>query len=313
MELPLLEHAADMPVVVRGPTIAARLRMAPGTREVRAILRLQEGDQGHLAHRRGPFVISNALRLGYRDARLAKPFDDGVVQVAADRQGLFHIGDNATQFEFQRAVSEAQPEAQQECPGRRRLHNLRVRSGDVSQDFADLNRIAFKGDDDLDHDAAQCIRARPVLDDAGDEFGIRNHYACSIKRLDPGCAHANAPHPSLLTLDYDRVADADRPFGQQDEAGYEIRHDGLQPKPDTDRKGAGNQRNLLQVEAEPRERNNDRYDRADIAEDRDDRELEAGLQSGPRQQLRLQPTLHDARDDEQQQKDKSGRQQRFKG
>ena len=46
-------------------------------------------------------------RLRNRDARLAKPLDDGVVQIAADRQGLFHIGDNATQFEFQRAVSEA--------------------------------------------------------------------------------------------------------------------------------------------------------------------------------------------------------------
>ena len=54
-----------------------------------------------------------------RNARLAKPLDDGVVQVAADRQGLFHIGDNATQLEFQRAVPEAQPEAQQECPGGR--------------------------------------------------------------------------------------------------------------------------------------------------------------------------------------------------
>ena len=107
MELPFLKHTANMPVVVRGPSIAARLRMAPGTRKIRAILRLQEGDQGHLAHRRGPFVISNALRLRNHDARLAKPLDYGVVQVAADRQGLLHIGDNATQFEFQRAVSEA--------------------------------------------------------------------------------------------------------------------------------------------------------------------------------------------------------------
>src|SRR5262249_28682907 len=103
----------------------------------------------------------------------------------------------------------------------------------------------------LDHDAGQCIRARPVLDDAGDEFRVRDDHARSIKSLNLGCAYTNAPHPSLLALDHDRVADADRPFGQQDEAGYEIRHDGLQPKPDTDRKSAGNQRNLLQVEAEP--------------------------------------------------------------
>src|SRR5262249_14032299 len=54
MELPLLQHPADMPVVVRGPRIPARMRMAPGAREIRAILRLQEGDQGHLAHCRDP-------------------------------------------------------------------------------------------------------------------------------------------------------------------------------------------------------------------------------------------------------------------
>src|SRR5258708_30692711 len=99
MELPFLEHTANMPVVVRGPSIAARLRMAPGTREIRAILRLQEGDQGHLAHRRGPFVISNALRLRNHDARLAKPLDDGVVQVAADRQGLLRSEEHTSELQ----------------------------------------------------------------------------------------------------------------------------------------------------------------------------------------------------------------------
>ena len=54
MELAVLQHAADMPVVVRRPGIGARLRVAPGAREVRAVLRLQEGDQGHLAHRDTP-------------------------------------------------------------------------------------------------------------------------------------------------------------------------------------------------------------------------------------------------------------------
>src|SRR5215470_3717224 len=191
MELALLQYPANMPVVVRGPGIGVRMRMAPGARKIRAILRLQEGDQGHLAHCRDPsqsrgaadrgstcirsrdtlaslrkesptcreserfaclrkLAVRDAVGLRNRDTRLAKPLDDGVVQVAADRQGLFHIGDNATQLEFQRAVSEAQPEAQQECPGRWRLHYLRMRSRDVSQDFADLNRIAFIGDDDLD-------------------------------------------------------------------------------------------------------------------------------------------------------------------
>src|SRR5262245_60016374 len=69
-------------------------------------------------------AVRDAVGLRNRDTRLAKPLDDGVVQVAADRQGLFHIGDDATQFEFQRAVREAYPEAQEECPRSRRLRNL---------------------------------------------------------------------------------------------------------------------------------------------------------------------------------------------
>ena len=54
MKLALLQHAADVPVEIRRPAIGARLRMAPGAREVGAVLRLQEADQDHLAHWRGP-------------------------------------------------------------------------------------------------------------------------------------------------------------------------------------------------------------------------------------------------------------------
>jgi hypothetical protein len=54
VEFAFLEHAAEVAVVVRRPGIGARLRVAPGAREVGAVLRLQEGDQGHLAHRRSP-------------------------------------------------------------------------------------------------------------------------------------------------------------------------------------------------------------------------------------------------------------------
>ncbi len=50
VKLALLQHAADVPVEVGRPAIGARLRMAPGTREVRAILRLQKADHDHLAH-----------------------------------------------------------------------------------------------------------------------------------------------------------------------------------------------------------------------------------------------------------------------
>src|SRR5262245_50596233 len=74
MELPLLQHPADMLIVVRGPGIRARMRMAPRTRKIRAILRLQEGDQGHLAHCRDLLQFDRAadrvsvpMRLTARD------------------------------------------------------------------------------------------------------------------------------------------------------------------------------------------------------------------------------------------------------
>jgi hypothetical protein len=54
MKFSFLQHAADMPIVVGRPGIRARERMAPGAREVGAVLRLQEGDEGHLTHLPGP-------------------------------------------------------------------------------------------------------------------------------------------------------------------------------------------------------------------------------------------------------------------
>ena len=50
VEFAFLEHPADVPIVVRRPGVGARLRMTPGARKIRAILCLQESDQGHLAH-----------------------------------------------------------------------------------------------------------------------------------------------------------------------------------------------------------------------------------------------------------------------
>jgi hypothetical protein len=52
VEFTFLEYPADVPIVVRRPGIGARLRVPPGARKIGTILCLQEGDQGHLAHRK---------------------------------------------------------------------------------------------------------------------------------------------------------------------------------------------------------------------------------------------------------------------
>ena len=56
-----------------------------------------------------------SARSGEFDPRLSKPRHDGVMQIAAHGEALFHIGDNAAQFEFQPDI----PETQQECSRRR--------------------------------------------------------------------------------------------------------------------------------------------------------------------------------------------------
>jgi hypothetical protein len=50
IELAMLEHPSNVAVVVRRPRIGAREWVAPGAHMVRAVLRLQERDQDHLAH-----------------------------------------------------------------------------------------------------------------------------------------------------------------------------------------------------------------------------------------------------------------------
>src|SRR5262249_15849254 len=108
-----------------------------------------------------------------------------------------------------------------------RLHDLRMRGSDLEQDSAYLNRIAAVSHGDFDHDAAQGVGARPIFDHAGDEFGIWNDDARPVEGLDLSSAHTDASHPSFLTFDDDGVPEADRPLGQQDETGDEVRHDGL--------------------------------------------------------------------------------------
>src|SRR5262249_37235241 len=75
MKFALLQHPADMPVVLGRPGVHARERMSPGTRKVGAILRLQEGDQSHLAHGSGSFDIADAPGDDFRWPWRHPPFD----------------------------------------------------------------------------------------------------------------------------------------------------------------------------------------------------------------------------------------------
>ena len=67
MEFTGFERLADAAVVFGGGEILAGQRMTPRPDEIGAVLRLQEADQGHLAHRKGSprrfLRVYNGLRL----------------------------------------------------------------------------------------------------------------------------------------------------------------------------------------------------------------------------------------------------------
>ena len=50
LELPLLQYLPDLLIVGSGGEVSAGFRVPPGTRQRRAVLRLQETDQNHLTH-----------------------------------------------------------------------------------------------------------------------------------------------------------------------------------------------------------------------------------------------------------------------
>src|ERR1700704_6354462 len=88
------------------------------------------------------------LRPEPSDAGFAELLDDGVVELAPDRQAFLDLRHDATQLEFELRFSEGH----QVSGGRRSLNDLRVRIGYVGQDVADPIRIGLVADSDLDHD-----------------------------------------------------------------------------------------------------------------------------------------------------------------
>src|SRR6516225_7326275 len=92
MELALLQYPANMPVVVRGPGIGVRMRMAPGARKIRAILRLQEGDQGHLAHCRDPSQSRGAADRGGTCMRLRRSIARHLGELQEGEPGRSRVG-----------------------------------------------------------------------------------------------------------------------------------------------------------------------------------------------------------------------------
>ena len=119
-----------------------------------------------------------------------------------------------------------------------------------------------------DDDAPGAVGVQPVLDRPADQRRIGNDQDAAVESFDLGRARVDAAHESLFGADDDPVADADAPLPQQDQAGDEIIGDRLQAEADADRQRAGDDRQLLRIEAELGAAEQQRDEDADIADDR---------------------------------------------
>src|SRR6202171_3036386 len=160
---------------------------------------------------------------GHLDPLRPEALQDREIKIAAYRGGEADIGDDATQLEFERLLAETE----QQNARRRLFYHLRVFIGGGEQNLAYFLGVGIEGDDDLHVGAAARIEMRPVLDDVGDELRIGDDDVGVLESFDLGRAHADAAHVAFLALHHDDVADADRPLGEKNDAGHEIRDDRL--------------------------------------------------------------------------------------
>ena len=125
----------------------------------------------------------------------------------------------------------------------------------------------------------------------------------AIEGFDLGRARVDPPHEALFTPYDHPVADADAALPEQNEAGDEIVGDRLQAEADADRQAAGDERELLDVEADLCAGEQDGDQRPDIAEDRADRVADARIEAGLRQKPGAEPVLDEPGREEGEDKD----------
>ena len=217
---------------------------------------------------------------------------DVEVQFGANPLGHQRVLDKADQLELHRPVAELAEQGQRR--GDRQHRVLRLGGGD--QQLPHLFGVALVGGVDattMRATRSACIQffTAPVI---RVEFGTisvaRSKVSISVARA---LMRRTKPWSGA---DDDPVADADAALPQQDQAGNEIVGDALQAEADADREAAGDPGEPVGVEAEPRARRDQQRDHdADIAEDRADRVLDAGVEPGARQIAVAEPVLRGAR------------------
>src|SRR6185437_4866435 len=111
----------------------------------------------------------------------------------------------------------------------------------------------------------------------------------AIEGLNFGGADIDPAHQPFLGADDDPVTDTDRALPKKDEAGDKIIDNRLQAEADTDRQGAGDNRQFLEIQPQIGKRKAERQKEAEIAEARPDGVAQAEIEPCKRQEAAFDP------------------------
>ena len=155
---------------------------------------------------------------------------------------------------------------------------------DLQQDLADLFDVDAVGDADGKDQRGPTRLPRvqfvtcPLTRSAfGMMTSVRSKVSIRVDRT------RDVAHEAHLAVDLDHVAFADGAFDQQDDAGHEVLHDGLQAETDADGQGAGDDGKARQVDPRRGDRDQRRQEDADIADTGGDGVLPAQIHPRARQ------------------------------
>ena len=181
---------------------------------------------------------------GCRELAVDDPVDliDGHVAVG-------QLVDVDAQFVVQRALAEIE-----EVDDRRRvLEYPRVVAGSLQQQLAHQLEVGAVGHAELDGDAGDGVRQRPVDQLAGDEGLVRDDDFLAVEIGNGGGADTDAADRAGEVADGHGIADAHRAFEQDDQAGNEVGEDFLHAETDTQRQGGDQPLQLVPADPQYRE------------------------------------------------------------
>ena len=159
------------------------------------------------------------------DVEPAELFEDSEVQIAFEncRYGHLGLGPDA-----QQKVEAAISEVVKDDVGGRIPQHVGMRSGYLQQHIADLGGIARIGSSDGKAEAHARVVGCPIGDALLDEVGVGDDDDNVVVGADPHAAGFHGDDFAEGAADFNAVANADRLFDEEDEAGEELTDDGLQ-------------------------------------------------------------------------------------